>query len=147
MELVDKSGRSGFASIWKAVALLMIGACVFSIGCKGSETIWSAEVRSPDGKLIASARTIAQSGFGTGYIGTIVYLNWTKGSQSPREILGLTDESEAPAATGVEMKWLAPTHLELKYKSSQTIDFQAVKYAGIDISVREMPSAASNLPQ
>ncbi len=140
MELIDKPGVGGFASIQRATSLLVFGLCLLASGCKGSETIWSAEAKSPDGTMVASARTVAQSGFGTGYVGTIVYLSWAKGSQRPMEILGLSDESEAPEATRVGMKWLTPTHLELTYQSPQTVYFQAVKYAGIDISVRDLSS-------
>jgi len=39
---------------------------------------------------------------------------------------------------GVEMKWITPTHLDLAYKGQRTLDFQAVKCAGIDISVRDV---------
>jgi hypothetical protein len=94
--------------------------------------------------MLASARTVAQSGFGTGYIGTIVYLNRTEGSQTKMEILGLSDESEAPGATIVEMKWLTPTHLELTYKGHRTLEFQAVKCDGVDISVRDLSSATTS---
>ena len=52
--------------------------------------------------------------------------------------------SEAPGATNVEMKWLTPTHLELTYKGHRTLDFQAVKCYGIDITVRAIPSGTSN---
>ncbi len=124
----------------RAVLLLVMGVCVLVSGCKGSETIWSAESRSPDGKMLATARAVAQSGFGTGYIETFVYLNRSKGSQSPVEILGLSEESEAPNATTVEMKWLTPAHLELVYNGPRTVDFQASKYVGIDISVRDLSS-------
>jgi hypothetical protein len=139
MGLINKPGTAGPSwVILKAFLLLISGACGITAGCKGSQTIWSAEARSPDGKMIATARTVAQSGFGTGYIGTIVHLNWTKGSQPPQEILGLSGGTEAPGATSVEMEWLTPTHLELTYKSPRVVDFQAVKCDGVDISVRDL---------
>lgn len=122
----------------KALPLLILTVCAFISGCRGSETLWSGEARSPDGNMIASARTVAQSGFGTGYVGTIVYLNWSKGSQRPIEILGLSYASEASGATGVQMKWIDPTHLELIYDTPRNLDFQAAKCAGVDISVREI---------
>lgn len=140
---------AGFSLSGKAMSLLIIGVCVLLSGCKGgSETIWSAEVRSPDGSRLASARTVANSGFGTGYIGTVVYLNWTKGSQSAMEILGLSDTFEMPSdEISVEMKWLTPTHLELAYKGHRTLDFQAVKCAGVDISVRDLSGKTPNSSQ
>ncbi len=143
MEPINKPG-SGLSSIRKATCFLVVGVCVLVFGCRGSEKIWSAEARSPDGKMLATARTIAQSGFGTGYIGTIVYLNWSKGSQPPMEILGLSGGTEAPGATSVEMKWLTSTHLELTYKSPRTLDFQAVKCDGVDISVRDLSNSTTN---
>jgi hypothetical protein len=142
----SKYDAGAFASIHKAASLLIFGACLLASGCKSSETIWSAEARSPDGTMIASARTVAQSGFGTGYIGTIVYLNWARGSQPKMEILGLSDESEAPGATNVEMNWLTPTHLELTYKGHRTLDFQAVKCNGVDISVRDLSGETTSTP-
>jgi hypothetical protein len=122
-----------------AISLIIIGVCVFVTGCTGSETIWSAEVRYPDGSMLASGCTIANSGFGTGYIWTAVYLNGAKSSQPPIEILELTDEVEKPSdEISVEMTWLTPTHLELTYKGHRTLYFQAIKWAGVDISVRDL---------
>jgi hypothetical protein len=120
------------------ISSLILGLCFLIAGCRGSETIWSATALSPDGKMIATARTVAQSGFGTGYIDTIVYLNWTEGSQSPMEILELSGGSEAPGATIVEMKWITPVHLDLAYKGARTLDFQAIRYAGIEISTHTL---------
>src|SRR2546425_3361784 len=54
MGLINKPCTCG--STIKAILLLTVGACVFMSGCKGSETTWSAEARSPDGKMIATAR-------------------------------------------------------------------------------------------
>lgn len=142
----SKSGKTGFSSKPKVIFRLIVLMCGVVAGCRGSQTIWSGEARSPNGKMLASARTVAQSGFGTGYIGTIVYLNWTRGSQAPMEILGLSDGTEAPGATSVEMKWLDATHLQLSYRNARTLDFQAVKCNGVDISVRELSSGVSSSP-
>ena len=116
--------------------LLILEICVSLSGCEGPKEIWSAESRSPDGKMIATAHSIQTSGIGTGDPGTFVYLNWTTGSQSPTIVLALgLNELDS---TNVEMKWLTPKHLELTYKGPRTIDFQAVKCHGIDISVRDV---------
>ena len=133
--------------VLKATLLITVAVCFLLSGCKGegSETIWSAEARSPDGSRVASARTVANSGFGTGYIWTAVYLNSTKGSQPPTAILQLSDTFERPSEEiSVEMKWLTATHLELTYKGHRTLDFQAVKCFGVDISVRDLSSDATN---
>jgi hypothetical protein len=42
----------------------------------------------------------------------------------------------------VEMNWLTPTHLELTFKGNQSIVFQAVKWGGIEISIRDLSKAA-----
>jgi hypothetical protein len=146
MRVVRKLVVGGLSPIWMATSLLVVGLCIFLSGCKGSETIWSAEARSPDGKMIATGRTVAQSGFGTGYIGTTVQVNWTQGKQHPVEVLELSDGSEVPPdSTSVEMKWLTPTHLELTYRAPRSLDFQAVKCCGnIDITTRNLSSPASS---
>ena len=114
--------------------------CVSAFGCTGPATTWSVEVRSPDGKMIAHARTVEPSGIGTGEIGTFVDLNWTTGSQSPTMILAFADGSDKPGDKNVGISWLSPTRLELTYKGQRTIDFEAVKCHGVDISVRALPT-------
>lgn len=132
--------RSGIS---RALLLSVAGACLAAWNCGGAETIWAARALAPGGAMVATARTSAQSGFGTGYIGTVAYLQPAKGSQAPTEILVLSDETEAPEPPKVRMRWLSPTHLELSYDPGrQTIDFQAVKFAGIEISTIGLPAPA-----
>jgi hypothetical protein len=121
----------------------MIGACVLASGCRASAIIWSAESRSPDGRWLVSASTEQFGGPGTAYVGTTVYL---KQDSHPRvEILGLSNESAYPAGvTSVGMTWLTPSHLELTYQGHASLDFQVVKCAGIDISVRDLSSEKAN---
>jgi hypothetical protein len=128
----------GATSIHKCILLLIFGACVLLSSCDGPKSTWSAESRSPDGKMIATARTIQTSGIGTGDPGTFVYLNWTTGSQHPTIVLALTDGPSEPSSTEVGMNWLTPKHLELTYKGPRTLDFEAAKCHGIDISVRDL---------
>lgn len=42
--------------------------------------------------------------------------------------------------TSIEPKvnWLTPSHLEITYRQPASIDFQAIKCAGIEISVRDL---------
>jgi hypothetical protein len=130
----------------KAILLSMVGACFLISGCRSAQTIWSAESRSPDGKVVASARAIARNQ-GLSIISgtdTDVYLKWASGSRGDTSILQLADATDDPVNTRVEMNWLSPTHLELSFKGNQTIEFQAVKWAGIDISVRDPSSPTSN---
>ncbi len=137
---------TGFLSFRKAALFLVLSICIVVSGCS-SEKIWSAEAKSPDGSRVATGHTVARSGFGTGYIWTGVYLNWTSGSQPAKEILQLSDDYEMPYdEKSVEMKWLTPTHLELTYRGHRTLDFQAVKCFGIDISVRDLSSVTPGTP-
>jgi hypothetical protein len=49
----------------------------------------------------------------------------------------------------LKMEWITPTHLDVTYGASAragdhvTLDFQVAKISGIDISVQELPGAAS----
>ena len=71
--------------------------------------------------MIATAKTFEQSGFGTGWVQTTVYLNWTTGSQPPTLILAFSEGPAGPGGMNVGMKWLTPTHLQLTYKRSRPL--------------------------
>jgi hypothetical protein len=135
------TGPSGIIS--KAILLLTFGVWVFMSGCKASPT-WSTEVKSPDGRMIATAETFEQSGFGTGWVHTTVYLNWTSGSQPKTLILAFSEGPSEPGGMNVGIRWLTPTRLELTYKGQRPLDFQAVKCDGVEISVRELSGAMIN---
>jgi hypothetical protein len=138
--------RAVFDVMRKSVLLFVVGACILASGCKGSQAIWSAEAKSPDGKMIATGSAFANGGFGaSGAPATFVYLNWATGSQKPVQILSVESESDTPDEAKVGMNWLSPSHLELTYKgNTQHIDFQAVKFVGVDISVRDISSPTSS---
>jgi hypothetical protein len=125
---------------FKPSLLLALATCVFMPGCWGSRTIWSAESRSPDGKVLARARAVATNGGLSinSITDTKVYLKWATGSSTETPVLELADASDAPADTQLEMKWLTPTHLELTFKGNQTIVFQAIRWFGIDISLQDL---------
>jgi hypothetical protein len=133
----------------KAIALAIIVICGFVSGCRGSQTVWSAEARSPDGKMIATARAVANGGFGiSGVPATFVDLNWTAGSQAPKEILEIGNESDSPSDMKVEMNWLGPNQLELRYNGKrQTVEFQAVNFAGVGISLRDLSKESVGSPK
>src|SRR5580704_7314722 len=126
--------------------LLIVGVCAFGFGCRDSAVIWSAESRSPDGHWLALASTEQFGGPGTAAVETTVYLK--QDSRDPVEILGLSNEGAYPSGiTNVAMNWLDPSHLELTYKGHATVDFQVVKCAGIDISLRDVSSTTTDTPQ
>lgn len=91
--------------------------------------------------MVATAEAFANGGLvAPGPDATFVYLNWNAGSQPRMLILAFSGGQSEPDGTRVAMTWLSPTHLDLAYKGQQNIDFQAVKYSGVDISVRELTS-------
>jgi hypothetical protein len=117
-------------------------------GCGGGQLIWSAEAKSPDGKVLAKACTTDSSG-GLSILDstfTDVYLTWTTGSRTETKVLTLADAADADETknTRVEMNWLTPTHLELTFKGNQTVVFQAVKWFDIDISTRDLSKTGNN---
>jgi hypothetical protein len=139
MRVIDTDCSS---SSVKLSPLLTVAICALIFGCGGSHSIWSAESRSPDGRVLAKASAAATNG-GLSILSstdTKVYLKWATGSRTDTSVLELADASDAPVDTQVEMNWLTPSHLELTFKGNQTIVFQAIKWFGIDISVRDVSS-------
>jgi hypothetical protein len=141
MRQMNWTGIGIFDVMRRVVLLMIVLTCVLVSGCKAPIT-WSAESRSPDGKMVTTAETDDESGPGTDSIQTTVYLNWASGSQPKMLILAFSDGPAGPDGMKVEMNWLTPKHLELTYKGQRALDFQAVKCAGIDISVRDASSGA-----
>jgi hypothetical protein len=45
------------------------------------------------------------------------------------------------------MKWLSPSHLDVSYDGTATVDFQVVKFAGVDISLRDASKERPAPPQ
>ena len=127
-----------------------VASCLYILvvmfGCRGSETTWSAEARSPGGKFLASASTIEQSGFGTGAITTTVYLRPLAWSGESIEILEFHDGPPGPDGMKVGLHWNGPGHLELTYRGRREMDFQASRCYGLDISVRDLSAPSGDSP-
>jgi|SRR5208282_3785275 len=142
-----KTVSGGRFAIRTAIALMVIAVCVLGSGCQDVGTTWSAEARSPDGLWLATARSQQWGGLGTAYDATTVYLKWIKGSQPPTQVLGFSHQY---ATMNLNMEWLTPTHLEVTYGPSASpgdhvsLDFQAIKCGGIDISVRDLSRETTN---
>ena len=114
----------------------ILAICAFASGCKDSAIIWSTESQSPDKHFVASAHTEQFGGFGTAGVVTAVYLK--QSGQPPVMILCLSNESAYPSGiTAVNMTWITPSHLRITYKGRATINFQAIKCAGVEISVEK----------
>jgi hypothetical protein len=133
-----------FGTIWAKVLLLSVSICILISGCRDVATIWTIEVLSPDGQWHAVARTDEYGGPGTAGLQTIVSLRASKGSQTPIQILLFTQNEKS---IDLQMKWLSPSHLEVTYNGHPSLDFQAIKCAGIDISVRDLSSNTMNSSQ
>jgi hypothetical protein len=82
----------------KPISLIIVAVCLLGFGCEYS-TVWKAEVRSPDGSWIASARTVQGGGPGTAHLDTIVYLQQINSSGTPfgtpLEVLGFSCENNS----------------------------------------------------
>jgi hypothetical protein len=141
LERIIKPGIGRSAAIRKVISLIIVGVCVLVSGCQrvGVRTIWTAEARSPDGLWLASARTDQHGGFASSGVETIVYLKRTNDSRPPVQVLGFIHDPNFKAGTiNLTMKWATPSHLDVTYNGPASLDFQVVKCAGIDISVREL---------
>ena len=73
---------------------------------------------------------------GTAGVYTTVYLK--QNAQKPTTILVLSNETAYPlGVTTVDMKWVTPSHLNLVYKGNASIEFQAIKCSGVEISIEK----------
>lgn len=123
------------------MGLVTISLCVLSTSCSDDATIWSATVNSPNGQLIATAQTIQTSGPGNNSVGTAVYLKQPRSAYPPVTVLGFSNESAYPTGvTAVELHWQSNSKLDVTYKAGATIEFQAVRALGADISVHQASS-------
>jgi hypothetical protein len=137
------------SAVRKAILFIIVGVFALGSGC-GPATIWSAEARSPDGLWLASARTLENAGFGTGAYVTDVYLKRTNVSEPQQPILSfwhdpLLASPQSGATINLTMKWTTPTRLEVAYDGHADLGFQVVKYANIEISVRDRSSKAMSM--
>jgi hypothetical protein len=130
-------------------------------GCRPSLndlTVWKAEIHSPDGLWIASARTTQNGGFGSAHIDTVVSLAQNNGSQPPMDVLAfscagpvprpyvLDNLANAGGTIDLTMKWVTPSRLDVTYDRRPDRYFQVVKYGGINISVQDLSSGPTNGP-
>ena len=140
MPQVARAWSGCFASL----RVLSLIAFVGVTSCTNSEQTWSAEARSPDGKFVATARTLQPGGWGTGSPPeTSVDLNWASGSQKPTQIFQFVGNADQADDMKVGMVWLSPTRLELTYRPKRIIQFQAVRCFDVDITAKELGSKAT----
>ena len=113
--------RGSRSVLRKRMFVLAVSLCALLSGCSNVATIWSTEVRSPDGRWLAMALT-----------------------EQPIEVLLFTQDAKS---IDLKMNWLTPSHLEVTYRQPAVIDFQAIKCGGVDISVRDISSGAVSMAE
>jgi len=142
--MIARPASSSFA-IRRAVSLIILGLCMLGLGCREHQTICAAESRTPDGRWLASASTVQHSGPGNAGLYTSVYLKRTNDSSPGEEVLGFSHDPTSQSSTiELTMTWITPSHLEVDYNGHASVYFQVVKYAGIDISVRDLSRLPTN---
>lgn len=142
VRLVHKFHANSHFTMRVAMLLLIVGACILASSCSNdAATIWSAKAPSPDGHWVAIANTDQQSGPGTDGIYTVVSLKRINDSRPPTQILLFSHNEESNAHTiDMRIHWLTSSHLNVTYNGRATLDFQAIKCSGIDISVQNLSS-------
>jgi hypothetical protein len=118
------------------LALLAVGIVG---GCgSATQTVWSVESKSPDGRWVATAKTDQTSGPANAFAYTEVELKSATRSDSAVTILGFPAESLGNSNTAPELEWIASRHLQVSFRCTPKFDTHVIRYAGIEISVREM---------
>jgi hypothetical protein len=133
-------------------ALGLVSLVIALSGCmnKDRNAVWKESLPSPDLAWTATAITIQNGGFGSAGISTTVYLSRPQSADAGTEVLGFSCDGPIPrpyvldnvankgGSIDLKMKWLTPTHLEVTFSGHPDLYFQAIRFAGIDISVRDM---------
>jgi hypothetical protein len=136
----------GCAALRKVFLLVLFCSWTLISGC-GTDvrTVWSIQAPSPDGYWVASGRADQHSGPGNAAIVMGVYLRRANGSVPEEPVLNFFNDLP-PGNGGISlmMRWLTPTHLQVTFSRHPDLYFQVVKYAGIDISVQDLVSAANS---
>lgn len=133
--------------------LLVVIAGISSAGCakKADLVVWREKVASPNGSWIASAETIQNGGFGSGYVETSVYLKRKNDRQSLYSILGFSTNGPVPhpyvldntvnagGTIDLEMRWVGPLHLLVTYSGNPHINLETVKLQDVIITIKHLP--------
>lgn len=126
---------------FNGILCILFGSAIFFSGCRGDvQTVWSAQVRSPDGKWIAIGRTDQHGGPGNAAVVTGVFL--APALKPSDEHLMLNFFGDFPKDKGgisLTMQWLTPSHLQVTFNRHPDLNYQVVKYGDIEISVRDLP--------
>jgi hypothetical protein len=138
---MSKLGKNSCYLIRRVLYVTVFLLCVLVSGCsKDAATIWSTESVSPNGLWVAEAHTDQYGGPGTAGIISTVSLKRVTGRQDKIEVLQLSHN----VTTSIDLKlnWLTSSHLEITYNQASSVDFQAIRAAGMDITVRNLSSTS-----
>jgi len=140
----------------RSISFIILVVCLFEGGCS-PPTVWETELRSQDGRRVAIARTVQNGGYGNAWIATTVSLKYANSSEPPTELgfscdgpvprpYTLDNVANAGGTINLTMKWVSPTHLDVMYDGRRrgNLEFQAVKWSGVEISVRDVSSEPAN---
>lgn len=148
VRLITKIGARNRSNARKMTPRLILLLCVSMLGCRETPTTtWLAQERSPDGMWLAIARSEQGGGLGGAYDVTTVSLRRVKGSQPPAQVLLFSHEYPT---MNLKMEWLTSAHLNVTYGPSARpgdhadLNFQAIKCAGVDISVTDLSSSTTS---
>jgi hypothetical protein len=128
-------------------------AGISSAGCakRPDLVVWREKVASPNGSWIASAETVQNGGFGSGYVETSVYLKRKNDRQSLYSILGFSTNGPVPhpyvldntvnagGTIDLEMRWVGPLHLLVTYSGNPHINLETVKLQDVIITIKHLP--------
>lgn len=115
----------------------LLAAAVATVlsGCGANPvTTWSAQFRSPGGNWVAVARTYQYSGPGNGYVDTRLYLRSDYGEK--KEVMTL---DYVGIGSEMSVRWTAPSHLQVTFRKHVEIDFEAIIFSTVTITVRNPP--------
>ena len=130
---------------------MAFAAFAFLSGCRSDPTVWRTELLSPDRAWLAVARTDQYGGFGSAYVDTVVSLKKLDGNVNrgkPFDVLEYPDggpirksyllsDENAGGGVNLKMKWISASHLEINYSGNIDPDLQVVRFAGVDITLRQ----------
>ena len=118
-------------SLQLALALLLI---FVPVSCSSGKAIWETSAKSPDGRWLATAKSMQYGGFGTDSTETTVSIEEVKGLRSSTRVLAFMDDGESLNLT---LHWPEANALEVSYVGSpEVLYYQVVKTSGVNISVR-----------
>jgi len=136
-----RKGESAYRAVVRLLAILAavgLGCFIFLKACNTNEIIWTSSAPAPGGRFLAIAQTTQTGGGPTAAEWTTVYLAAPNSRQSDWiEVLSF-DSYQHGDPVPVKLRWLSPTHLSVVYVPHGTVNFQAIKAGGIDISVEEV---------